>query len=121
MDPFLESLPSAVERKLSAFKEQEEEVLIQVATDMAGRERFAECWLVVTPKRLVLLGAKGAEGDLQLPMDAIQAARIEALVGGGRLEVERKEGPPACLYYSNSLASKFAEVAEGINQLFQGE
>ncbi len=121
MDPFLESLPSAVERKLSAFKEQEEEVLIQVATDMAGRERFAECWLVVTPKRLVLLGAKGAEGDLQLPMDAIQAARIEALVGGGRLEVERKEGPPACLYYSNSLAPKFAEVAEGINQLSQGE
>ena len=121
MDPFLESLPPAVERKLSIVKEREEEVLIQVASDMAGREHFAERWLVVTQRQLVLLHAKGADRVVQLPMDTIQAARIEALVGGGRLEVERKEGPPACLYYSNSLAPKFAEVAEGINQLSQGK
>ena len=121
MDPFLESLPPAVERKLSVFKEREEEVLIQVATDMAGRECFSERWLVVTQRQLVFLHANGADGVVQLPMDTVQAARIEALVGGGRLEVERKQGPPACLYYSNSLAPKFAEVAEGINQLSQGK
>ena len=121
MDPFLESLPPAVERKLSVFKEREEEVLIQVATDMAGRECFSERWLVVTQRQLVFFHAKGADGVVQLPMDTVQAARIEALVGGGRLEVERKQGPPACLYYSNSLAPKFAEVAEGINQLSQGK
>jgi ATP-binding cassette subfamily B protein len=121
MNPFLEDLPAAVDRKLSLAKERQEEVLIQVATDMAGRERFEERWLVVTQKQLGFLHANGSDGVVQLPMDAVQTARIEALVGGGRLEVERKQGPPAFLYYSNSLAPKFAEVAEGINQLSRGD
>ncbi len=121
MKPFLENLPAAVDRKLSTVKTAEEEVLIQVATDMAGQECFDERWLVVTPKQLVFLHANGADGVVQLPMAAVERARIEALVGGGRLEVERKQGDPALLYYSNSLAPKFAEVAEGINQLSQGK
>ena len=114
MSTFLENLPHAVEAKVHSRKGREEKVLIQVATDMADEDRFEQRWLVVTSKRLMVLDPNGASGDVEFALQAVKSARIEALVGGGgRLELEREEGAPAHLYYSNSLAAKFAEVAGG--------
>ena len=121
MSPFIEKLPPEVDRKLNAVKPQDEEVRIQVATDMADRERFEERWLVVTDKQLLLLHNNGSGDLVQFPMQGVKTARIEPLIGGGRLEVEQEQGEPAYLYYSNSLAPKFAEVAEGIKRLSQGQ
>jgi len=133
MKPFMETLPPEVDLKLTGLKPAGEEVLIQVATDMADRASFEKRWLVVTGQRLVLLHANGGnramdgggpnEGNdtVHVPMGQMKTARVEALVGGGRLEVERHEGQPEYLYYSNSMAPKFAEVAEGIKQLVGGE
>ena len=120
MSTFLENLPHAVEAKVHSRKGREEKVLIQVATDMAGEDRFEQRWLVVTAQRLMVLDPNGASGDVEFALQAVKSARIEALVGGGRLELEREEGAPTHLYYSNSLAPKFAEVAEGIEQLKEG-
>ncbi len=121
MPPFIEKLPPEVDRKLNAVKPQDEEVRIQVATDMADRERFEERWLVVTDKQLLLLHNNGSGDLVQFPMKGVKSARVEPLIGGGRLEVEQEQGEPAYLYYSNSLAPKFAEVAEGIKRLSQGQ
>ena len=121
MSTFLENLPRTVEAKVESRKDREEKVLIQVATDMAGEDRFEQRWLVVTSKRLMVLDPNGASGDVEFSLQAVKSARIEALVGGGRLELEREEGAPTHLYYSNSLAPKFAEVAEGIEQLKEGQ
>jgi len=121
MKPFIEKLPTAVGDKLKGATVAEEEVLIQVATDMAGRERFDQRWLVVTDRQGLFLHANGGDGTIHLPMAEVKTARVEALVGGGYLEVERQVGDPIYLYYSNSLAPKFAEVAEGIKQLKQGD
>ena len=121
MRPFIEILPPEVDAKLADVKPAGEEVLIQVATDMADREAFGERWLVVTGERLVLLRPRGGNGVVHLPMGEVKAARVEPLVGGGRLEVERRLGAPEYLYYSNSMAPKFAEVAEGIKRLAGGE
>ena len=118
---FLENLPHTVEAKVRSRKGREEQVLIQVATDMAGEDRFEQRWLVVTSERLMVLAPNGASGDVEFALQAVKSARIEALVGGGRLELEREAGAPAHLYYSNSLAAKFAEVAEGIEQLKEGQ
>ena len=118
---FLENLPHTVEAKVRSRKGSEEQVLIQVATDMAGEDRFEQRWLVVTSERLMVLAPNGASGDVEFALQAVKSARIEALVGGGRLELEREAGAPAHLYYSNSLAAKFAEVAEGIEQLKDGQ
>jgi ATP-binding cassette subfamily B protein len=119
--PFIEELPAEVEQRLRGLKPDGESVLIQVATDMAGRERFAQRWLVVTERQVLFLQADGVDGVIQLPMEAIKTARVEPLVGGGYLEVECRQGAPAQLYYSNSMSAKFAEVAEGICQLAKGE
>ena len=121
MNPFVENMPSEVDAKLAEVKPVDEEVLIQVAADMAGQDAFDERWLVLTHQRLVFLHGNGGNGVVDLPMAQVRTARVEPLVGGGRLEVERHHGEPAHLYYSSSLAPKFAEVAEGIRQLAQGE
>ena len=46
MSTFLENLPHAVEAKVESRKGREEQVLIQVATDMVGEDRFEQRWLV---------------------------------------------------------------------------
>ena len=119
--PFVEQMPPDIDRKLRGYAEPGEEVLIQVATDMASRDEFDERWLVLTDRRLVLLGANGGDGAVHVPIADVRTARAESLVGGGRLEVECKERATEYFYYSNSLAAKFAEVAEGIQQLSKGE
>ena len=118
-NPFVEPLPGEIDRNLRRYTSPGEHVLIQVATDMSGRHRYGDSWLVVTDRRVVFLRA-GGRGDVQIPIEAVRTARAEALVGGGLLEVERKEGEPERLYYSNSLAARFGEVAEGIQQLAEG-
>ncbi|MFH1570411.1 MAG: ABC transporter transmembrane domain-containing protein [Gemmatimonadota bacterium] len=126
--PFMEPLPPGVADRLGAAVAERERVLIQVATDMADRDTYERHWLVVTDRRVLLLagngaGGPGASGDglVSVPLDQVRTARAEALVGGGRLEVERRDAAPTWVYYSSSLAPKFGEVAEGIRRLAAGE
>ena len=76
---------------------------------------------MVTDERLVVIPTEGADGVVEIPLKVITETKIEELVGAGRLEVEHGEGEPTYLYYSNSLSPKFAEVAEAIKQLTNGE
>ena len=121
MKPFLETLPPAVDTKLQNIKPPEEEACIQVATDLIDDGSFGEQWLVVTDQRLFVIPTEGADGVVEVPLKVIKETRIEELVGAGRLEVEHGASEPTYLYYSNSLSPKFAEVAEGIKQLTNGE
>ena len=119
MSTFIETLPSDMVERVRTAQGPDEQVLIQVATDMAERDRFERRFLVVTSQRLLVLGAD--DGDIQILIAQLKAARIESLIGGGRLDIERRDGEPAQLYYSNSLAPKFAEVAEGLQLLIDGQ
>ena len=121
MQPFMENLPSGLDRILRRTKNPEEEVIIQAATDMDGRDRFGERWLVVTDRHLFFFGPDGADGLVRLPVHDVEEVRAEPLVGGGRLEVESRNGEAVHLYYSSSLAPKFSEIAEGIKLLSRGE
>ncbi|MBI4531894.1 MAG: hypothetical protein HY709_10305, partial [Candidatus Latescibacteria bacterium] len=119
--PFLEPLPPEVEVKLQRVTPPEESVLIQVATDLTGHQSFGEQWLVVTDRRLFIIPVDGVDGTVEMPIEEVKNVKTEALIGGWRLELERKQGAPTHVYYSNSMAPKFAEVAEGIRQLSKGE
>jgi ATP-binding cassette subfamily B protein len=121
MKPFLETLPPEVDTKLQNIKPPEEQTHIQVATDLIDDGSFGEQWLVVTDERLFVIPTEGADGVVEVPLKVITETNIEELVGAGRLEVEHGGGEPTCLYYSNSLSPKFAEVAEAIKQLTKGE
>ena len=121
MKPFLETLPPEVDTKLQNIKPPEEQAHIQVATDLINDGSFGEQWLVVTDERLLVIPTEGADGVVEVPLKVITEAKIEELVGAGRLEVEHGDGEPTYLYYSNSLSPKFVEVAEAIKQLSKGE
>ena len=121
MKPFMETLPSQVDIKLQRIKSPAEQVLFQVATDLINEQSFGESWLIATDRHLLFIPSAGADGTVEVPIDAVQEAKTEELVGGGRLAVERKEGEPVYLHYSSSLIPKFAEVAEGIQQLSKGK
>ena len=120
--PFIEAPPAEVERLIAGQVSTDETVLIRVATDMAHKERFGQRWLVVTDQHLVFVGVNGGDQTERVPLVAVREVRVEALVGAGRLEVDRSDGgPPNHLYYSNSLSQKFTEVAEAIQRLSHGE
>ena len=120
--PFIEPLSSPMERELGALVSPSETVLIRVVTDMADGERFGKRWLVVTDRHLLFPRANGDDQTTRVPLDAVREAKVEALVGGGRLEIDRQDGQaPQHLYYSSSLAQKFTEVAEAIQRLSRGE
>ena len=121
MKPFMETLPSEVDIKLQRVKLPEEQVLFQVATDLINERSFGEKWLIATDRHLLFIPTEGVDSAVEVPLVAVQEAKTEELVGGGRLTLERKVGEPAYLHYSSSLAPKFAEVAEGIQQLVKGE
>ena len=102
----------------------EEQVLIRVFSDLAPDFSFAAQWVAVTDRRVLIAGDGGAStgnGLTAIDLDDLIAARAEALVGGGRLELDRKSGPALHVPYSSSLAVKFSEVARGLEQLRKGE
>ena len=67
MDPFLENLPPAVERKLSVFKEREEEVLIQVATGLRHMHQRRVLHRDIKPANVFICARGGVKlGDMGL-------------------------------------------------------
>ncbi|HCR18500.1 MAG TPA: hypothetical protein DIU35_13560, partial [Candidatus Latescibacteria bacterium] len=120
MDPFVEVLPPEIQAKLGTVG-LGEEVLIQVSSDLMETRHFGEQWVVVTDRRIVVIPLAGENGAVEVPIDDVREIRVEELVGAGQMEVERKQGATVYIPYSQSLAGKFAEVAEGIKQLSKGE
>ena len=117
----LEAPPVAITALLTDRVPEGEEVLIQVFTDQTAERAFGEQWVVVTPERVVIIPVGGTDSLVEVSVDKIKVARTEALVGGGRLEIEREAAPTLAVPYSSSLAGKFSEVARGIEQLRKDE
>ncbi len=120
-DGFIESPPEEVLRKLGLEKPEREEVVVQMRTDLAGDQRFGEQWLIVTPERVLLIPRLGRNGTMGARLSEMAYVRIEELVGGGRIEIERRDGTPLFVPFSQSLRPKFAEVAEGLKRIADGE
>ena len=78
-------------------------------------------WVIVTDKRLLLVPTTGLDGIIEVPIQELILVQTEALVGGGRLSIERKDKPTITIPYSSSLAEKFSEVTRGLEQLRKGE
>ncbi len=120
--PFIEEPPAEVALAISEHVDADETVLIRVATDMADLSSFDERWFVVTDRQLLFVAANGTDQTTPVPLAGVREARVEALVGGGRLEVDRSDGSESRhLYYSSSMAQKFTEVAEAIQRLSRGD
>ncbi len=115
----LEDLPAAVAGKLALAAD--EDVLIRVHSDLTDDRTYGAQWVLVTPERVVVAPEAGIDGAVEVAIDQVKVARTEALIGGGRLEIEREAAPTVSVPYSGSMAAKFSEVARGIEQLRKGE
>jgi hypothetical protein len=112
----LESAPAEVEARLAAILPQGEDLLVLVSADIApDGASYGERWVAMTPGWLVVMTAD--EEPLCVPVDEILRVHTEPLVGGGRLEVERRDAPTVSVPYTQSLSDKFSEVARGLEQL----
>ena len=113
----MERLLDSVDEKLEALRRvvpDGEEELIRVQADLDEKGDFGTQWVIVTGNR-VLVQQNGAVQDI--PFADMALARTEALVGGARLEIHRKNGPSVHVPYSMTQAQKFSETTRGIEQL----
>ena len=117
----LESMPHSVAAKVRGLLSTTEEELIRVSTDLNQKGRFGIQWVIVTDKRLLIVPTTGLDGTADVPIEELTLVQTEALVGGGRLRIERKAQPTITVPYSSSLAEKFSEVARGLEQLRKRE
>ncbi len=117
----LESIPHSVGAKIRGLLPTAEEELIRVSTDLNQKGKFGIQWVIVTDKRLLIVPTTGLDGTTDVPIEELILVQTEALVGGGRLSIERKDRPTITVPYSSSLAEKFSEVARGLEQLRKRE
>ena len=113
----MERLLDSVDEKLEALRRvvpEGEEELIRVQADLDEKGDFGTQWVIVTGNR-VLVQQNGAVQAI--PFADMALARTEALVGGARLEIHRKNGPSVHVPYSMTQAQKFSETTRGIEQL----
>ena len=119
MMKLLEQMPDTVSQKIQDVLTHEEEELIRVSTDLNSDGTFGEQWLIATDRRVIVVPAEGVNGVVDIPIRELAAVQTEPLVGGGRLEIDRKKEATLFVPYSSSLAEKFSEVALGLEQLRQ--
>ena len=119
MIKLLEQMPDTVSQKIQDVLTHEEEELIRVSTDLNPDGTFGEQWVIATDRRVIVVPAEGIDGVVDVPIRELVAVQTEPLVGGGRLEIDRKKEATLFVPYSSSLAEKFSEVALGLEQLRQ--
>ncbi len=116
MSNFLEPFPTPILEPVNRDAAEDERTLIRVAADLDTDMRFGSRWLVVTDQRVLLIdGAQRREW----PLEKIQSAQLDTLVGGGRLVLRNGNRELGVLYFTNSALPKFAEVAAGIERLIR--
>ncbi len=118
---FIETAPTKIASKLEIEKPADEDVIVQMPTDLDEDHTFGEQWFVVTSQRVLLIPRQGANGTVATPLSDVAFVRVDDLVGGGLIEIEKKDGTPVFIPFSQSLRPKFAEVAEGLKRLAEGE
>ena len=117
----LEPIDDQTEERIRRSLPAGEDVLIRAYADLDLAGRYGTRWVVVTDQRVLVIDGTGPDDVVEVLVADVAAVRAEALVGGGRLEVDRKEAPTLLVPYTSSMAIKFSEVARGLEQLRKGE
>ncbi|SVB08582.1 uncharacterized protein METZ01_LOCUS161436, partial [marine metagenome] len=99
----LERAPSEVVSALEALLEEGEQELIRVDSDFTAELKYGRRWVVVTSRRALVLSVVG---DLMADVDIedLAVTRVDSLVGGSQLTMERKTAPTIRFAYSSTEA-----------------
>jgi ATP-binding cassette subfamily B protein len=121
MPDFLEPAPAAILDRFHHGMPNEERVLIRVAADLGADLCFATRWLVVSDRRALVIAEGDGHDYTEVPLDEIRSAKVEALVGGGRLVLRNGDRELGVIYFTNAELPKFSQVADGIERLIGGQ
>lgn len=126
MASFNQPLPPDIRVRLERLAGGAVEPVIEISTDLAGGEAVASRafdtdWLVVTRETVFHLRAGNGREDRQLPLARVTAVENDELVGAGRLRLRAGDEPGLDILHSRSLAFRFAEAAQAIRRLKDGE
>ena len=117
----IETAPPEVQARILAGVGGQE-VLLQVQADMeAGGREYGRRWLAASADRIVVVDHPSPNGLQSIPLAEVTRVHTEPLVGGGRLEIERRSAPTVSIPYTQSMREKFSEAARGLEQLRAGE
>src|SRR2546425_25342 len=103
---------------LRARRRPDEQEVIRLAFDRSFEGDFETQWLAVTAEEILVVARNIVVAEI--PVRHIAAVRIEAVVGGGCLELRRADGPPLRLLYSPALAEGVSALLNVLEQLRQG-
>ena len=119
MDTMFEPIDEGLDTRISTTLAEDEQTLMRVASDLNADGSYSQQWVVVTDRRILVYQADDA--GIEIPFEDLQLARTEPLVGGSRLELDRKNGPTVLIPYSFTQDLKFSELARGIEQIRKSE
>ncbi|MDO8472296.1 MAG: ABC transporter transmembrane domain-containing protein, partial [Dehalococcoidia bacterium] len=100
-----------------------ESVDLVVESDLADDGQLGRQWLIVTPKRLVVVGETDGIPVLerQISRSEVVDARAEPMIGSGCLFVNVSGELVPLIRYTNSLAKEFGHVARRLQAAAKGE
>jgi ATP-binding cassette, subfamily B, bacterial len=111
----LEAVPDDVVVVVRGHLPAGEEPVMSIASDVLPDGSFGAQWVVATRQRVMVVAAGRMVGTATL--EELTYVRTDSLVGGGRLEIGRVDGPPLRVVYSTSRAAKFTQFALGLQHL----
>ncbi|HEV7213602.1 MAG TPA: ABC transporter transmembrane domain-containing protein [Chloroflexota bacterium] len=100
-----------------------EQEQFRLASDLDGKGRYGERWLVVTDRHVYVFDTDpdgSRKPTLSLDLADIKDARTEAAVSGEHLLVETHERVVEAIRYTRTLSPHFSDAARGIKQLAEG-
>ena len=117
----IETAPPGIQARIAAGVGGGE-LLLQVHADMeAGGRNYGRRWLAASADHIVVVDDPSPNGVQSIPLAEVTRVGTETLVGGGRLEIERRSAPTVSIPYTQSMGEKFSEAARGLEQLRAGE
>lgn len=116
MSAFLNARAETVAELSDKLGIDPEPVLLEVQADLDSNLRFSRRRLVVTGRRLLILPEDGI-GQVEISVAELRSAKVERLVGGGRLLLRSEDRQLGVLHFTNAVLPEFTTAVLTIEEL----
>jgi ATP-binding cassette subfamily B protein len=120
--PVVETIPASIEQTLRSLRNGhgEEPLTAAVRSDIGADGLLRERWVIVDSETVRVFSPNGASGatlDLSMPIEEIDGAKTETLIGNGALLVSKGSDTVELTRFTGPLAARMGDVARIIDAL----
>jgi ATP-binding cassette subfamily B protein len=116
----LAEVPEALRERIKDIV-GDEPIVGALRADLSLDGKFAEQWIVVTPKRLLCLAPNDSDGWRALPLDGVDELRVEAFVGNAYLVARTNGRQEALARFTHSRRQDFERLVNAFRRFKEGE